>query len=72
MSDFTVIRAVSDGLRDVLANHLSGYFTTVTVDLRSPREMGPADMLIPALFSLAEGETPDVSIGAAELVELRS
>jgi hypothetical protein len=44
MSDYTVIRAVSDGLRDVLANHLSGYFTTVTVDLRSPREMGPADM----------------------------
>jgi hypothetical protein len=34
--------------------------------------MGPADMLIPALFSLAEGRTPDVSTRPAELVELRS
>jgi FlaA1/EpsC-like NDP-sugar epimerase len=41
-------------------------------ELRQLAEMGPADMLIPALFSLAEGQTPDVSTRPAELVELRS
>jgi FlaA1/EpsC-like NDP-sugar epimerase len=41
-------------------------------ELRQLAEMGPADMLIPALFSLAEGRTPDVSTRPAELVELRS
>jgi hypothetical protein len=43
MSDYTVIRAVSEGLRNILVAHMDAYFASVSVDLRSPREMGAAD-----------------------------
>jgi hypothetical protein len=40
-SDHAAIRAVSEGLRTLLADHLSVHFTDVAVDLRSPKEVGP-------------------------------
>ena len=43
MSDYTVVRSVSEALKNLLTAHMNAYFAGVTVDLRSPKEMGTPD-----------------------------
>jgi hypothetical protein len=43
VAEYTIIRAVSEGLRDLLTEHFAGYYSTgATIELASPKELGAA------------------------------